>query len=46
MPPAAAARPSNASRGWLDEGGFERAGIDLILRPDTLAVADFVQLSR
>ena len=35
----------NASRGWLDEGGFERAGIDPMLRPDTLAVVDFVQLA-
>lgn len=32
-------------RGWLDEGGFGRAGIDPTLRAETLAVTDFVRLA-
>ena len=35
----------NALRGWVDEKGFERAGIDPMLRAQTLAVADFVRLT-
>ncbi|MGH8577045.1 MAG: 16S rRNA (adenine(1518)-N(6)/adenine(1519)-N(6))-dimethyltransferase RsmA [Gammaproteobacteria bacterium] len=35
----------NALRGWVDEKGFERAGIDPRLRAETLAVADFVRLA-
>jgi 16S rRNA (adenine1518-N6/adenine1519-N6)-dimethyltransferase len=35
----------NALRGWIDEEGFRRAGIDPMLRPETLAVADFVRLA-
>ncbi|MGH8479018.1 MAG: 16S rRNA (adenine(1518)-N(6)/adenine(1519)-N(6))-dimethyltransferase RsmA [Gammaproteobacteria bacterium] len=35
----------NALRGWLDEGGFGRAGINPTLRAETLAVADFVRLA-
>ena len=35
----------NALRGWIDEEGFRRAGIDPTLRAETLAVADFVRLA-
>jgi 16S rRNA (adenine1518-N6/adenine1519-N6)-dimethyltransferase len=35
----------NALRGWIDEEGFRRAGIDPMLRAETLAVADFVRLA-
>ncbi|MGQ0593290.1 MAG: 16S rRNA (adenine(1518)-N(6)/adenine(1519)-N(6))-dimethyltransferase RsmA [Gammaproteobacteria bacterium] len=35
----------NALRGWIDEERFRRAGIDPMLRPETLAVADFVRLA-
>lgn len=36
----------NALRGWIDEHGFARAGIDPMRRPETLAVDDFVRLAQ